>query len=145
MYYASSTNSSKHAALLHAWYRSRSACMFFPYSKNVGAEFVSKINLAIVHPSGHCPCRPTLFFYDVHTTWYSFAVQCVHTYITVCKANYNGKVPNIAMHTLCYVVGCVHLIILSIIPPSVHQMHTNVLLCHLVLVLEYLRSITCKT
>jgi hypothetical protein len=37
------------------------------------------------------------------------------------------------------------LLFLTIIPPSVHQMHTNVLLCHLFLVLEYLRSITWKT
>jgi hypothetical protein len=51
-----------------------------------------------------------------------------------------------ARHCNAYVTSLVVYILLylSIIPPTVHQMHSNVLLCHLflVLVLEYLRSIT---
>jgi hypothetical protein len=32
-----------------------SVCMFFPYSKNAGAEFVSKIDLSYTHPAiAHC-------------------------------------------------------------------------------------------
>jgi hypothetical protein len=45
----SSTDSSKHPVSITI-----SVCMFFPYSKNAGAEFVSKIDLATVHS-----CRPT--------------------------------------------------------------------------------------
>jgi hypothetical protein len=100
-----------------------------PYSKNAGAEFVSKIDLATLQYSS--VSRPT-----VHVR------HRLHS-----SKQYNGKVPDIAMHTL--VVYILEELCLSIIPPKynsspVHQMHTNVLLwlCHLGV---SLRSITCKT
>jgi hypothetical protein len=88
-----------------------SVCMFFPYSKNAGAEFVSKIDLAIVHPSGHCPCRPTLLFYDVHTTWHSYSAVFTQVHHSI-QNNYNGKVPDISMHTLRYVTSLLVYILL---------------------------------
>jgi hypothetical protein len=62
-------------------------------------------------------------------------LQCVHVRHRLHSTKqYNGKVPDIAMHMLVvYILDELYLIIIppSIIPPSVHQMHTNVLLCHL--------------
>jgi hypothetical protein len=88
-----------------------SMCMFFPYSKNAAAEFVSKINLATVHPC----------------TWW-----CTHSYSVCTHVRHSTKQLQwqSARHCNACYVGCVHLGG-SIIPPSVHQMHTNVLLCHL--------------
>jgi hypothetical protein len=98
-----------------------SICMFYssiplppslslssPYSKNAGAEFVSKIDLGLA----------------------TVGLQYTHD-VLMYTATVQNKVPDIAMHTSVVYILDFEELYLSIIPPSVHQMHTNVLLCHL--------------
>jgi hypothetical protein len=87
---------------------------FSPYSKNVGAEFVSKIDLA----SSTTPTHGHVHSMMIHTY-----TTLHHTYVR------HSTVPDIAP------LQCIRYV-----PPSVglHQMHTIV-----VPSLEYLRSITC--
>jgi hypothetical protein len=89
--------------------------MFFPYSKNVGAEFVSKIDLASTTPTRHVHSM-MLHTYVHHIT---MTTPHVRTYVTV-QNNYNGKVPDIAP------LQCIRYV-----PPSVGLRTCTLLLCHL--------------